>query len=110
MDLTREDALALFRMMWSDMQDELGDYPDIYQRIDYKEKWINAKFPHRYVRHDCFLCEYVNKRKDMDSCKRCPINWGGDGLHENVCEKMREPGADWRRSPISEILALPERK
>ena len=109
MDLTREDALVFFRMMWTDMQDELGDNPEFDQRCDYKEKWINAKFPHRRVENDCFLCEYVNY-KDMDSCKRCPIDWGGDGLHENVCEKMWGPGVDWRKSPISEILALPERK
>lgn len=109
MDLTREDALVFFRMMWSDMQAEFGDYPNIYQRIDYKEKWINAKFPYRRVKNDCFLCEYV-KRKDMDSCKRCPIDWGHDGIYDNACEKWLNPGVDWRRSPISEILALPERK
>lgn len=109
MDLTRKEALTLFREMWSDMRNELGDNPNIYQRLDFKEKWVNEKFPYRRVRHDCFLCEYV-RRKDMDSCKRCPIDWGHDGIYDNACEKLCEPGVDWRRSPISEILALPERK
>ena len=109
MDLTREDALALFRMMWTDMQNELGDNPDYDQRCDYKEKWVNAKLPNRDVIHNCFLCEYV-KRKDMDACKRCPIDWGHDGIYDNACEKLCEPGVDWRKSPISEILALPERE
>ena len=109
MDLTREKALTLFREMWSDMRNELGDNPDYDQRIDFKEKWVKEKFPYKRVRHYCFLCEYV-KRKDMDSCKRCPIDWGKDGIYENACEKLCEPGVDWRKSPISEILALPERK
>ena len=109
MDLTREDALALFRMMWTDMQNELGDNPDYDQRIDYKEKWVNEKFPYKRVRHYCFLCEYV-KFKDIGSCKRCPIDWGHDGIYDNACEKLCGPGVDWRKSPISEVLALPERK
>ena len=109
MDLTREKALTLFREMWSDMRNELGDNPDYDQRIDYKYKWVNEKFPREYVKHDCFLCEYV-KRKDMDSCKRCPIDWGHDGIYDNACEKLCGPGVDWRKSPISEILALPERE
>ena len=105
MDLTREEALTLFRMMWTDMQDELGDNPDYDQRCDYKEKWINAKFPCRHVENDCFLCEYV-KFKDICSCKRCPIDWGA-----TTCQKYYIRGSvDWRYSPISEILALPERE
>lgn len=109
MNLTREDALTLFREMWSDMRNELGDNPNIYQRLGFKEKRVNEKFPYKRVRYDCFLCEYV-KRKDMDSCKRCPIDWGHDGIYDNACEKLCEPGVDWRVSPISEVLALPERK
>ena len=109
MDLTREKALTLFREMWTDMQNELGDNPNYDERCDYKEMWINAKFPHRRVKNDCFLCEYANY-KDMISCKRCPIDWGHDGIYDNACEKLINPGVDWRHSPISKILALPERE
>lgn len=110
MNLTREKALTLFREMWSDMQKELGDNPSFEQRCNYKYKWASEKFPYEYVRHNCFLCEYVKYNKDIGSCKRCPIDWGHDGIYDNACEKMCNPGVDWRYSPISEILALPERE
>ena len=47
MDLSREDALVLFRMMWTDMQNELGDNPDYCERCDFKEKWVNERFPYK---------------------------------------------------------------
>ena len=105
MDLTREEALKLHREMWSDMQKKLGDNPSHDQRVDYKEKWVNEKFPHERVRHDCFLCEYV-ANYERGLCDRCPIDWGEYGCQKHPFIK----GVDWRYSRIRRILALPERK
>ena len=109
MELTREDALTLFRMMWSDMQEKFGDNPTFEQRIEYKEWWCRKKFPNERVLKDCFLCAYT-KGTDVVSCGRCPVDWGKDGRYKNSCEKWEDSGVDWRKSPISEILALPERE
>ena len=104
MDLTREEALKLHRQMWSDMQKELGDCPEYGDRMLFKSKWCEERFPKEEVNAECFLCEYaVHKAGD---CRGCPINWGAA-----TCQKYYiESGVDWRYSPISEILALPERE
>lgn len=107
MDLTRERALRLHREMWSDMQKEFGDCPTYGERRDFKRKWAGERFPKEIVSANCFLCEYA---KDKPGCSLCPVNWGRDGEGGNCCEKVISTGVDWRRSPISEILALPERE
>ena len=104
MDLTREEALKLHREMWTDMQDELGDRPEFCDRMMYKNRWCKKRFPKEEVNSDCFLCEYaLHKAGD---CRGCPINWGA-----TTCQMHYIKGAaDWRYSPISRILALPERE
>lgn len=106
MDLTRKRALELHREMWTDMQKELGDCPSYGERRDFKRKWVCQRFPRETVSANCFLCGYVDA--NLSRCSYCPINWGRDGEAGNSCEKAMSPGVDWRRSPISEILALPE--
>ena len=104
MDLTREEALKLHRQMWTDMQKELGDCPEFSDRLLYKSRWRKKRFPKEEVNADCFLCEYAAHK--TGDCRGCPINWGGD-----TCQKYNiKNGVDWRYSPISEILALPERE
>lgn len=100
MKLTREEALRLHRQMWSDMQKDLGDCPDYHDRIMYKYEWCKKNFPYNYIKTDCFLCEYVVEN-DL-TCTNCPIDWGGSS-----CRKGK---VTYHRSPISEILALPERE
>ena len=108
MDLTREEALKLHREMWTDMRKELGDCPVWDDRLWFKAKWVREKFPKETVCANCFLCEYVDSVQDF-RCSCCPINWGRDGESTNSCEKtISGIGVDWRHSPISEILALPE--
>jgi hypothetical protein len=109
MDLTREQALELHREMWTNMQKELGDCPTMVERLLFKARWVRKRFPKEEVCGNCFLCEYVDSVQDC-RCSRCPINWGRDGESTNYCEKtISGIGVDWRYSPISEILALPER-
>ena len=104
MDLTREKALKLHREMWTDMQEELGDCPDFCDRMMYKSRWCKKRFPKEEVSADCFLCEYV--LQIASNCSGCPINWGA-----TTCQKYHIRGSvDWRYSPISKILALPERE
>lgn len=114
MDLTREEALKLHRQMWTDMQNELGDCPTYIERRDFKRKWVRQRFPLEVVLSNCFLCEYANLRQceyaNLRRCSYCPINWGRNGESGNFCEKTVGVGVDWRHSPISEILALPERE
>lgn len=37
MELTREKAIELFRKMWTDMKNELGDCPTSVEREDFKD-------------------------------------------------------------------------
>ena len=115
MNLSKEEALRLHRKMWSDMQKEFGDCPSAGTRVEFKEDWCNS---HGYkVRSDCFLCEY-DYQVGGRSCKNCPIDWSSlstnqldrcyaeyKGVVNNVFDV-----AIFLAAPISEILALPERK
>ena len=117
MKLTREEALKYHRMMWTDMQTELGDNADPHERRDFKEKWCGEHFPAESIISDCFLCEYDEGRKvkGETDCKYCPIQWPEDGFgYPDCCARL---GCDpynnelyFLAAPISEILALPERE
>ena len=129
MKLTREEALKLHREMWSDMQTALAGGNDNNRiRSEFKERWVKSHFPEMEVKHYCFLCEYAlqmhNEKSDRPlaffegkkCCKYCPIDWRDDiyrGWSDNSykgngydCENGE---VSWECSPISEILALPER-
>lgn len=97
--LTRKEAINLFRQQWADMQKELGDCPAREDRELYKRQWCND---HNYFNcNNCFLCEWANQN-DYIPCDECPIDWGSASC---VGGKV-----DYRYAPISEILALPERR
>lgn len=104
MKLTREEALKYHRQMWSDMQKELGDNPSPYDRGQFKVKWCDKHFPNIGIDCHCFLCEYVNYINE--DCDCCPIEWDYD--YDNDC--CEGEGVNYLHSPISEILALPERE
>lgn len=102
MELTREEALKLHRQMWSDMQKELGDCPTREERIEFKHYWCLDHTPESLPKSWCYLCEYTKQIIPYDCANSCPIDWGGrDCMYGKV---------DYRYSPISKILALPERK
>lgn len=104
MHLSQEMALILHRMMWSDMQKELGDNPSRDARNRFKTDWIQRMFPDEYIRSHCFLCEYAGN----DGCSKCPIDWGNvqESKFLALCDG---DNINYLTSPISEILALPER-
>ena len=104
MHLSKEMALILHRMMWSDMQKELGDNPSGDARNRFKSEWIQKMFPDEYISNHCFLCEYAG----ADGCSKCPIDWGNVqvGRYDVGCFG---DNTSYVSSPISEILALPER-
>lgn len=131
--LSREDALKLHREMWSDMQRDLGNTPGESARLDYKSEWCDKKFPDYNVAFDCFLCEYADQKifeaeqgwydpgYDPESrCEFCPIDWRElsawayeDGEVCKCFHRYIDGDLDdeiYRSAPISEILALPERK
>lgn len=122
MPMTREEALKYHRQMWGDMLENIGDEATADEREDFKEKWLRAHFPGENFRHNCILCTYV--KKDINSnkkCRNCPINWeklvSGDEPyvpHGGRCYLEYKgggvEGAIYLDAPISEILALPERK
>lgn len=97
MILTREEALKYHRQMWGDMQKELGDNPTSYERIHFKEEWCAKHFPGEPIFNFCFLCEYVSN----NSVSCCLIDWP-----YSTCVTH----SYYYNAPISEILALPERK
>lgn len=105
MKITREEALKLHRQMWSDMQKELGDYPTHEERARFKESWCIVHTPESMPYANCFLCEYTSQivaYGGKNCSNSCPIDWGGRNC---MNDKI-----DFRCSPISEILALPERE
>ena len=106
-NLTRERALELHRQMWTDMQRDLGDTPNGGQRIDYKREWCITHFPSERIEHSCFLCEY-DKSSGRDDCKSCPIRWPYEDDCGIMCACTNY--GYYYTAPISEILALPERK
>ena len=97
--MKKERALELHRQMWTDMQKELGDNPEDYERIFFKEKWCKSHFPGEIIRHHCFLCDYIFG--SGDGCYKCPIVWPYGQCVDNRY---------YYSAPISEILALPERE
>jgi len=108
MELTREQALKLHKQMWTDMQQELGDTPNSFERELYKRKWCREHFPDKNIRDCCFLCEYAHNKYKSDGgfpCRYCLIKWDcnycfeGDGIKKS-----------YRNMPISQLLALPERE
>lgn len=101
MKMSEEMAVRLHRMMWSDMQRELGDCPTPKERTQFKFDWIHKHFPGAMVHHSCFLCEFTQAPySGAQQCKCCPIKWPGDTCAGNM---------HYRESPINEILALPAR-
>ncbi len=104
MKLTREEALKLHRQMWTDMQTALGDNPRLKDRVEYKNKWCKEHFPDETIELDCFLCEYTNQLGS--DCDVCPIRWDAD----NKRDWCIGSGVSYEYSPISVILALPERE
>lgn len=105
MKLTKEEALRLHRQMWGDMQKKLGDNPSYAERMSYKIKWCNKHFPDKDIYGNCFLCEY--DWMFDDDCYHCPIDWSNGG--EYYGDTCVSGYYTYDESPISEILALPER-
>ena len=104
MNLSKEMALILHRMMWSDMQKELGYNPSPAARNNFKTDWIQRMFPGEYINSHCFLCEYAR-----GDCSYCPIDWGNDQVSKWQAE-CDGNNTSYLSSPISEILALPEKE
>ena len=104
MVLARERALELHKQMWSDMQKELGDSASCNDRLYYKDYWCESHFPNENIYNSCFLCEYSTNK--YGGCgydgELCIIDWG--------CGGCTDGAINCYHSPISEILALPERK
>lgn len=119
-DMTKEEALAYHRMMWSDMVEKLGDNPTAKEREDFKNAWVFEHFDKPFI-HNCVLCEFVKKRPfDNVNCCYCPIDWSPledpkkfravSGRCYNDYKGGGVEGAIYLYAPISEILALPERE
>lgn len=105
MKLTREEALKLHRQMWTEMREELGDCPTHKQRRLFAYRWcLEHPLTSESICDSCYLCEYA-KQVYGDGyvyidCDSCPIDWNGDCMDGKVNRLY---------SPISEILALPEK-
>lgn len=111
--LTKEEAVRLHREMWQDMLTELGDTPDRLERVEFKRKWVEKHFPNEHVNSNCILCEYAESvvEDSFTRCRKCPIAWNSYLLP--CCRPSLSCGTakvDYRYSPISVILALPERE
>lgn len=99
--LTREEALRKHREMWTAMREALGDCPGKWERMRFKIDWCKQHNEGATYCH-CYLCQYTYEHEL--TCDDCPVDWGNDPLS---CSG--EP-VNYKYSPISEILALPERE
>ena len=107
MILGKQEALRLHKEMWTDMRNKYGDNPLPEQRKEFKKEWCEKRFPEEIISGNCFLCEYA-KEGMFISCKKCPIVWGKYETDDTYyCRDWHN--THYLRSPISEILALPER-
>jgi hypothetical protein len=70
MELTKDEAVRLFREHWKWLAETGGESAD-------KEYWLFVR-GYRVFNH-CFLCEYtLNTTSEyVDNCDNCPIDWGG---------------------------------
>lgn len=133
MKLTREEALGLHRNMWESMRNKYGDNATVEERAGHKYRFTK-EITDEPIDHFCFLCEYSKGAAEKllcgnlsreDYCEFCPIDWRTEEERDEKSDKYIKPGLpfvcqaneksgvekiDWRDSPISEILALPERK
>lgn len=117
--LTREEAIKLHKQMWKDMQDKLGDDPRYSTRLEFKEKWVREHLPGEHIQSNCFLCEYAKRLEESKrsiaicKCDFCPIAWNSTIrpiCNPGICAFRKRKEVDYRFSPISVILALPERE
>ena len=112
MKMSEEMAVRLHRMMWGDMQRELGDDPEGNLRHLFKIRWIKKHFSGEYIENQCFLCEYVKQFTGQSvsigcvGCSACPIKWPKD-----ICcdAGLTLAPVHFLNSPIHDILALPAR-
>lgn len=116
--LEKDEAIRLYLEMWTDMKKELGDNPNLVKRATYKCDWLE-KHGYDDVQASCFLCEYAQQAwwanyGTHGQCDYCPIDWSSlsCGVLANRCfGRYRNGGGEvYQYAPISEILALPERK
>lgn len=98
--MTRDVALKKHREMWTAMREALGDNPKPGARAKFKYEWCETHGDDDISAH-CYLCQFVEEHKLR--CEDCPIDWDGQ-------ESCFEGHVSYRFSPISEILALPERE
>jgi len=89
MDLTREEAISLFREHWSDLA-----YTTDHSPAD--KEWFIRERGHK-VRFNCYLCEYVKYYiGDYESCNtKCPVEWPKttDSIKGTPCQ--RSYYGDW---------------
>lgn len=82
------------------MKRDLGDCPSYHKRHRYKRDWC-IKHGFKDTCSYCFLCEWIFQNDK--ECDVCPIVWRKTYL---TCID----GNMYKKLPISEILALPERE
>ena len=109
MILTREQAIAEHRKMWSWIAGEIEKIKRTIYIVAYKKKYIEIN-GFLDVQDNCFMCEYVvNKCK---GCEECPVNsyvYSIDclgGLFEKCCN-----ADSWQEQATlaRQIANLPER-
>lgn len=72
--MDREEAIKLFREMWSDLYEEIVNRKEIVSIYYFKEIWLDARFFGKDFMSNCPLCEYAFVTKNSGCCK-CPIVW-----------------------------------
>lgn len=79
MKLTRAQAIAGHRKMWTWIADETEKTG---RRVT-KREYITKNNFNEKIMNDCFCCEYVHQING--NCSSCPINWRNGTNIENDC-------------------------
>lgn len=109
MNLTREEALDLFRRHWRWLA-ETG--------AGLKVGWPEHDFAGEPVTSDCFLCEYSCRRRDPGEffCAYCPIEWPEGRCYsqddnETIYSRWCSVDTAEERKQIAAVIAeLPEKE
>jgi hypothetical protein len=107
MNLTKDEAVRLFREHWKYLAETGGDLSD-------KRKWL-AENGYKDILFECFLCEYT-----APYCEDCPIIWEDMGFYnkEIASDCARSYYGLWQRANSPEerkrlakiISELPEKE
>lgn len=106
---TKEEFISEHRKMWHYIKEEIIKYNCLQNIEDLKQAYIRANFGFKYVRNNCFLCDYVSYTIE-GTCRVCPLYSGKAGLCLDGLFLRVTSTRDWKTQAelADQISLLPE--